>query len=135
MRVLIMLFLLVPILEIWFLVAAGRGIGWGPALLLCVLTGVIGAWLAKREGLQIFRLAQVQLSRGELPGEAILDGICVFMGGLLLLAPGFLSDIVGFLLLIPYIRGIAKLFIKRWLYKRIRNGQLNIFTFNRFNRF
>ncbi|GED13887.1 FxsA family protein [Aneurinibacillus migulanus] len=135
MRVLIMLFLLVPILEIWFLVAAGRGIGWVPALLLCVLTGVIGAWLAKREGLQIFRLAQVQLSRGELPGEAILDGICVFMGGLLLLVPGFLTDIFGFLLLIPYTRGIAKLFIKRWLYKRIRNGQLNILTFNKFNRF
>jgi UPF0716 protein FxsA len=135
MRILIVLLLLVPTLEIWLFIAAGNGIGWVPTLLLCILTGVIGAWLAKRQGLQIFQLAQLQLSRGELPGEAILDGICVFAGGLLLLTPGFFSDIVGFFLLVPYTRSIAKLFIKRWLNKKIKNGQVNIFTFNKFNRF
>jgi UPF0716 protein FxsA len=135
LRILILLLLIVPTLEIWLLVAAGRGIGWIPTLLLCILTGVTGAWLAKREGLQIFQLAQLQLSRGELPGEALLDGICVFAGGLLLLTPGFFTDILGFLLLFPYTRGVPKLFIKRWLYKKIQSGNIQMFMFNRFNRF
>ncbi|MBN6188012.1 membrane protein FxsA [Aneurinibacillus sp. BA2021] len=135
MRMLIALLLIVPTLEIWFLIAAGNGIGWIPTLLLCLFTGVAGAWLAKRQGLQIFQLAQMQLSRGEIPGETLLDGICVFAGGLFLLTPGFFSDLLGFLLLIPYTRSIAKLFMKRWLYRRIQTGQLNVFTFNRFNRF
>lgn len=135
MRILLIVLLVVPILEIWFLIAAGNGIGWIPTLLLCVFTGVAGAWLAKRQGLQIFQLAQMQLNRGQIPGEALLDGICVFAGGLLLLTPGFFSDFLGFFLLIPYTRGIVKLFFKRWLHKRIQTGQLNVFTFNRFNRF
>ncbi|AMA73969.1 MULTISPECIES: FxsA family protein [Aneurinibacillus] len=135
LRVFIAILLIVPVLEIWLLAAVGKGIGWLPTLLLCILTGVIGAWLAKRQGLQIFQLAQVQFSRGELPGEAILDGICVFAGGLLLLTPGFFTDIAGFLLLIPYTRGIAKLFMKRWLYKKIQSGNTQIFIWNRFNRF
>ncbi|MFT9848308.1 FxsA family protein [Aneurinibacillus sp. REN35] len=135
MRILLVVLLVVPILEIWLLIAAGNGIGWIPTLLLCVFTGVAGAWLAKRQGLQIFQLAQMQLNRGQIPGEALLDGICVFAGGLLLLTPGFFSDFLGFFLLIPYTRSIVKLFFKRWLHKRIQTGQLNVFTFNRFNRF
>jgi UPF0716 protein FxsA len=135
LRVLIVLLLLIPVLEIWLLMATGKAIGWVPTLLLCILTGVTGAWLARRQGLQFFRLAQLQLSRGEMPGEVILDGIFVFMGGLLLLTPGFFTDFLGFSLLIPYTRGIARLCTKRWLDKKIRNGQFNVFTFNRFNRF
>jgi UPF0716 protein FxsA len=132
LRILILILLIVPTVEIWFLLTAGHIIGWFPTLLLCIATGVAGAWLAKREGLHIFHLAQIQLSRGQLPGEAILDGICVFAGGLFLLTPGFLSDFVGFFLLFPYTRSIAKIFLKRWLRRKIQSGQIEMFNFNRF---
>ncbi|WCK55513.1 membrane protein FxsA [Aneurinibacillus sp. Ricciae_BoGa-3] len=127
MRILVMILIVVPTLEIWGLLTAGRAFGWLPTLAMCVFTGVVGAWLAKREGLQIFKLAQLQMSRGQLPGEAILDGICVFTGGIFLMLPGFFTDIIGFFLIFPYTRGISKIFIKRWLWRKVQSGSIQFF--------
>lgn len=95
MKVLVALLLIIPTLEIWGLVTAGQNFGWLPTLLLVISTGVIGAWLAKRQGLQIFQNAQRQLQQGQIPGEVVLDGIIVFAGGLTLLTPGFFTDLLG----------------------------------------
>lgn len=97
-KIIAAILIIVPTLEIWGLTAAGKTFGWFPTLLLVILTGVVGAWLAKKEGLRVWRSAQIQLQQGQLPGEAILDGLSIFAGGLLLLTPGFFTDTIGFLL-------------------------------------
>lgn len=130
MKILVPILIIVPAIEIWGLITAGQAFGWLPTLALVILTGVAGAWLAKRQGLRIFQLAQSQLQRGELPGEAILDGILIFAGGLVLLTPGFFTDALGFLCLIPVTRGMIKTYMKAWLWKNIQNGSLNFYGGN-----
>ncbi|KEF39572.1 protein affecting phage T7 exclusion by the F plasmid [Schinkia azotoformans MEV2011] len=126
MRLLILLLILVPALEISVLVLSGNTIGFLPTIVLMVATSFIGAWLAKTQGLKAFRDAQTQMSYGQLPGESILDGICILIGGLLLLTPGFISDLFGIVLLLPATRVFFKNSIKKWLEKKLRNGQFYI---------
>jgi len=121
MRFLTIIFILIPILEISVLLISGKTIGVLPTLLLLFLTGIIGAWLAKRQGLETMRKMQEQLRYGQIPGDAIVDSICIFFGGLLLLTPGYITDICGFLLLLPFTRNKLKpvLFslMRRWIEK------------------
>lgn len=124
LRLIILLLIIVPALEIWGLVTVGNLIGAWPTVLLVIATGIAGGTLARREGLSTLRLAQLQLSRGELPGEAMLDGVCILGGGLLLLTPGFFTDIVGIPLLLPYTRGIVKWWVKRQLTRMIGEGRV-----------
>lgn len=91
-----------------------------------VSTGFIGAWLAKNQGLKAFRDAQTQMSYGQLPGDSILDGICILVGGILLLTPGFITDLFGIVLLLPSTRVFFKKGMKNWLEKKLRNGQFYI---------
>jgi UPF0716 protein FxsA len=114
-RILVILMIVVPALEIWGIIQAAQWIGGWPTFLLIISTGGIGAFLAKREGLRVWSEAQHRLSRGELPGDALLDGICILSGGLLLLTPGFITDTMGFLLVFPGTR----YWIKKWLLKQI----------------
>ncbi|PTX63229.1 UPF0716 protein FxsA [Melghirimyces profundicolus] len=123
-RILVLIMILVPALEIWGLVTVGEVIGAWPTVLAVIATGVAGGYLARWQGLQTLRLTQIQLNNGELPGDALLDGICILSGGLLLLTPGFFTDAVGFLLLVPYTRGLVKLFIKRRLTRMIEEGRV-----------
>ncbi|HHW37169.1 MAG TPA: membrane protein FxsA [Bacillales bacterium] len=126
MRLLIVLLILVPALEISVLVLSGNTIGFLPTIVLMVATSFIGAWLAKTQGLKAFRDAQTQMSYGQLPGESILDGICILFGGLLLLTPGFITDLFGIVLLLPPTRVFFKNSIKKWLENKLRNGQFYI---------
>ncbi|MBS4212976.1 MULTISPECIES: FxsA family protein [Neobacillus] len=126
MRYLLLLIIAVPAAEIGFLLLSGKTIGVWPTILLIILTGVLGAYLAKREGLQTIRKAQEQFRMGQIPGDAVLDGICIIIGGILLLTPGFLSDIFGFLLLFPPTRKPVKLLMINALRKRIEKGNIRI---------
>ena len=126
MRYLIILFIAIPAAEIGLLLFSGKTIGVWPTILLIILTGVIGAYLAKREGLQTIRKAQEQLRNGEIPGEAVLDGICILIGGILLLLPGFITDISGFLLLFPLTRRLFKLLMINSIRKKIKRGNIKI---------
>lgn len=126
MRYLIILFIAIPAAEIGLLLFSGKTIGVWPTILLIILTGVIGAYLAKREGLQTIRKAQDQLRNGEIPGEAVLDGICILIGGILLLLPGFITDISGFLLLFPPTRRLFKFLMINSIRKKIKRGNIKI---------
>lgn len=128
MRFLLLLFIVVSALEIGLLVLSGHLIGVWPTIGLIILTGVIGAWLTKKQGAEVLKLAQVQLRNGDVPSEAILDGVCVLAGGVLLITPGFISDTCGFLLLIPWTRAVIKVWIRRWLKEKIRRGSPTFFT-------
>jgi len=125
-KVLLLLFIIVPAIEMWGLITVGRWIGALPTIGLVILTGVLGAWLAKQQGLQVARLVQLQLARGEMPTDALLDGILVLSGAILLLTPGFVTDTVGFLLLFPYTRAVIRHGLKQWIRSLIASGKITL---------
>jgi UPF0716 protein FxsA len=122
--VLLALLVLVPAVEIFVLLQIGALIGPAPTFLLLLLTGVIGAWLAKREGLAVLGTLQQDLQRGLPPGERVMEGALVVVGGLLLVTPGVVTDVVGVLLLFPPARRWLAPRALRWLMGRIQVGAL-----------
>lgn len=107
-----LLFIVVPLLELVLLVKIGQVVGLFPTIALVIFTGVTGAWLARAEGLRVFFQFQKELASGKLPGQALLDGLSVLVGGAVLLTPGVLTDLFGFSLLFPPTR--------RWMQRRVR---------------
>lgn len=102
--VLLLLFLLVPLTEIYFLIVVGGWIGALPTIALVVLTALIGATLARHQGLVTLQRVQASMARGELPAIEMLEGALLLVGGLLLLTPGFFTDAAGFVCLFPWTR-------------------------------
>lgn len=108
------LFLLIPIIEIFFLIKVGEVIGAIPTIILVVLTAVIGAGLLRQQGLSTLARFQQNLSTGKLPAQEMVEGILLAVGGALLMTPGFVTDTMGFLCLVPFSRQwIAKAIMKR----------------------
>ncbi len=97
---LFLIFLSVPLIEIYLLIEIGGVIGAPATVFLVVFTAVLGALLLRQQGLYTLQKVQQQMSRGEMPAMAMLEGVCLVIGGVLLLTPGFLTDSIGFLLLI-----------------------------------
>lgn len=124
LKLFILLLIVVPALEIGVLVLSGNTIGIPWTILLVIFTGVLGAWLAKKEGLQTIRLAQLQLQQGQIPSGVILDGLCILVGGVVLLTPGFITDAIGFFLLVPNTRAIAKAFFQKIFNRMLQNGSI-----------
>lgn len=98
---LLLLFIVVPILELYVIIQVADGIGVVETIFLLILVSVIGAWLVKREGLSVLRKVQTQLAQGQMPTKQIVDGALIMLAGALMLTPGFITDAVGVLLLIP----------------------------------
>ena len=107
MPVLVLLFLVLPLVEIYVLIQVGQVIGALPTIGLCVLTAIVGGGLLRQQGFQTLRRAQDNLARGQVPAHEMIEGIALAVGGALLLTPGFVTDAVGFLCLLPFTR--------RWL--------------------
>jgi UPF0716 protein FxsA len=103
-RSLFILFLLVPLIEIYFLIQVGEEVGAGWTIFLVVATAVIGAGLLRLQGLNTMQRAQQSLAQGQLPALTMLEGVALLISGGLLLTPGFFTDIIGFLLLVPPLR-------------------------------
>jgi len=116
------LFILIPILEFTVLIEIGRRIGTLYTLMLVFGAGIAGAILARMEGLRILSRIQEDLRAGTMPAEQLFDGLLVLVAGVLLITPGFLSDIAGLLLLFPPSRYPIKLLLRRlvrqWIYTR-----------------
>lgn len=127
LRILVVLFVVVFGLELWGLITVGSMIGGWNTVFLVILTGLFGAWMAKQQGVQVFRMVQFQLARGQMPTETLIDGALVLIGGILLLLPGFFSDVIGLIFLIPYTRMILRHFLKRWLWSLISSGRIQLF--------
>lgn len=132
LRILVFIIIIVPVIELWGLLTASHWIGWPLTLAICILTGFAGAWLARTQGMRVLMQAKRQLDQGQIPGDALLDGICILAGGIFLLTPGFFTDVIGFFLLLPWTRTIAKSFMRNWLKKKMDSG--NFYIINRFNR-
>ncbi|MFP3388595.1 FxsA family protein [Brevibacillus sp. SIMBA_040] len=127
LRILVVLFVVVFGLELWGLITVGSMIGGWNTVFLVILTGLFGAWMAKQQGVQVFRMVQFQLARGQMPTETLIDGVLVLIGGILLLLPGFFSDVIGLIFLIPYTRMILRHLLKRWLWSLISSGRIQLF--------
>jgi UPF0716 protein FxsA len=113
-RMLLALFLIVPIIEIYLLIKVGGLIGAIPTVFLVVFTAVLGALLVRQQGFATLARVQESMARGELPALQLLEGVLVLFGGVLLLTPGFLTDVIGFMLLVPRLRqGLIRWAINR----------------------
>jgi UPF0716 protein FxsA len=125
---LILLFTVVPALEFYLLFSIGSQIGAGNTFLIIILTGVIGAFLAKLQGLSVLMNIQETLNKGQIPATDIVHGFIVFGGGLLLLTPGFLTDVLGFCMVIPGTRHLIVLFLMNYFKKGVASGNIRFFT-------
>ncbi|WP_141504084.1 FxsA family protein [Paenibacillus luteus] len=121
--------IVVPFIELWGIFQVGSWIGGWNTFFILIVMALAGAYLAKAEGRKVWGEAQRQMQAGQIPGQSLLDGLCVLAGGLLLLIPGFLSDIVGITLLIPGTRAYYRQIMLHWIEKRIRNGNFRIGRF------
>jgi len=129
MRFLLFLFISIPILEMVVLIQVGGIIGAIPTVGLVVLTATLGIWLLRLEGMATLNQVQEKLGRGEIPGRELLEGIMLLIGGALLLTPGFVTDAIGFVCLLPFLRKpIAQWLINKGLMKYLNissNGQFS----------
>ena len=126
---LLIILIFMPILELYVLIESGRQIGVGPTVLLVVLTGIAGSWLMRHQGMALLGRVQRDLATGQLPPGTLLDGVLVLVGGILLLPPGFCSDLVGFSMLVPGTRRLWTRMVQRWLARQLASGRLNIRRF------
>ena len=90
------------------------------------MTGVAGAWLARSQGIELLRQIQNEMTRGQMPAMALIDGAMVLVGGLLLLTPGFFTDLSGFSFLVPLTRNFWRKVLSDWLQKQIAQGSVTI---------
>ncbi len=123
--VLFVLFIVVPIIELVVIIQVGQAIGALNTIAVLVLVGVVGAWLAKREGIAVYKRFRRQVEAGVVPGKEIADGFMIMLAGALLLTPGFVTDILGVLLLVPPVRAAIRAsalhrITRRVHYRRIR---------------
>jgi UPF0716 protein FxsA len=115
---LILLFIVVPIVEIYVIIQVGQAIGALPTIALLIADSILGAWLWRSQGRRVWNAFNQALAAGRMPHREILDGVMVIFGGALLLTPGFVTDIFGLLLLIPPTRAAIGGAITRLLMRR-----------------
>lgn len=124
-RIILAILIIVPAIEISVLIALGHFVGGWTTFGLILLSGFLGVYFAKREGRKVLEYARFEWSQGQLPAQHLLDGICIFLGGILLITPGFITDIFGFLLVFPYTRPIFKVMLLALIQRQISKGNIH----------
>lgn len=123
---LILLFTVIPLVELALLIKLGQVIGLFSTIAIVILTGILGASLARSQGFGIVQRIQNELARGQLPGDSLLDGALVLAGALLLLTPGMITDAFGFTLLLPVSRVFVKTYLKKYFRRKIKSDEIHI---------
>jgi UPF0716 protein FxsA len=116
---LVLLFVVVPILELFVIIQVGEAIGVLPTIALLIIDSILGGVLMRSQGRLAWRRFNAALSEGRIPHREVLDGALVIFGGALLLTPGFISDVLGIILLLPPSRALARALVSRRLIPRI----------------
>lgn len=129
---LLFLFTVVPLVELYLLLYLGTVVGFWPTVGIVAFTGVVGAGLAKHEGLRVWRKWQESLAGGAVPEDGVVGGLLVLIGGVLLVTPGVLTDLTGFLLLIPPTRKVIADVVRRRLERGVENGSVQVMGFGGF---
>ena len=112
---LLIIFIILPILELAVLLRLDNAIGLFQTIILIFLTGIIGAWLVRHQGINILFRIKKEINNGNIPAKEMIDGVMLLIAGAVLITPGLITDTFGFLLLIPYTRN----FIRKWIRNRI----------------
>ncbi|MEK3933909.1 FxsA family protein [Sporosarcina sp. FSL W7-1349] len=126
MKWLVLALIAVPTAELAILIYSGKTIGLFPTVAIILITGIGGAALAKKQGMKAWTDLNRRIATMETPGNAMIDSVCIFIGGLLLLMPGFITDLAGFLLLFKGPRNWLRPHIHKWLYKKMQNGTIRM---------
>lgn len=113
------LFFVVPIAELAVVISVGRQIGIGDTIVVMIAVSVVGAFLARRQGLGVLREVQRRMAAGEVPGKELTDGLLVLVAAVLLLTPGFITDAVALLLLVPPVRAALRALVRRRFEHRV----------------
>ena len=125
---LILLFVSLPLIELIILVKLGEVIGFWATISMVIITGILGASLARYQGFAALQKIQLELANGNIPTYELIDGLLILIGGIVLLTPGLLTDLFGFSMLIPWVR----LQVKGWLHKKFgdwtQSGQTQFFV-------
>ncbi len=117
---LFLLFVTTTLLELALIIEVGKRLGAVTTILLILFTAIIGAYLAQTQGLSILAKIQLELNQGQLPSNQLLEGLLVLIGAILLLTPGFLTDTVGFLCILPFSRYWIRERLKKYLRQRAK---------------
>jgi len=120
--VLALLFVVLPVAEIYVLIQIGQVIGAWWTVLLLIADGILGSWLMKHQGTRAWRALREALDNRRMPARELADGALILVGGTLLLTPGFLSDIVGFFCVLPFTRPVARRALTGWLTRKFLDG-------------
>ena len=112
-------FILVPLVEIYVIIQIGQVIGAWWTILLLIADSLLGSWLVKREGGRAWQALRVALQEGRMPHKELADGILILVGGLLMLTPGFVLDIVGAICILPFTRPIGRRFLSGVISRRL----------------
>jgi UPF0716 protein FxsA len=121
-----LLFILIPILELAVLVKLGQTMGFWPTLTLVLGTGFLGAHLARSAGVKLLTHVRSEMNAGRVPGDALLDGLAILVGGILLLTPGLITDVAGIALLFGPTRRWIQARAKRWFESQVQMGRVNV---------
>jgi len=120
---LFLLFLIVPVIEIYLLLKVGSLIGAVPTVAILLLISLVGAYLVRSQGLKTFTLIRSELGQGHLPAAQLLDAFLILIGGLLLTTPGFFTDFLGIFFLITPTRIVIKRWLGLWLQAKLASGR------------
>jgi UPF0716 protein FxsA len=121
---LLILFIIIPVTELYILIEVGKKIGSLTTIGIIIFTGILGAYLVKNQGFVILKKIQNDLNDGIMPGDSLIQGAIILIGGILLLTPGFVTDIAGFIFLIPVSRNVVKKYLLKWLKGKIKEGNI-----------
>lgn len=124
MKWLVLTLIVVPVIEIGVLLWSSQTFGLPITLLIILSTGILGAILAKTQGLKAIRDVQLQMKNFQAPGDAMVNALFVFAGGLLLLSPGFVTDLFGFMFLFSGTRQLFKPIVYKWIRSKMKKGQI-----------
>jgi len=121
---LLILFIIIPLVELYLLVVVGSRVGLPATILLVILTGAWGAYLAKSQGYSILGRIQAETAAGRVPTKELIDGLLVLIGGIVLLTPGLLTDLAGFCLMLPGFRAIIRERVKKKFASQVGDFQM-----------
>jgi UPF0716 protein FxsA len=125
---LFLLFTCIPLVELYLLLQIGSVIGAVNTFLLVIITGVLGAYLAQQEGIRTLERIRTLMARGEMPGEPLIDALLILVAGFVLITPGILTDLLGFLMLIPATRAPIRRRIKGQLERKFSTSNAAVYT-------
>ena len=123
---LIALFIGLPIIELALLFELHGLVGFLPTVMLVLLTGIAGATLVRRQGLAILLQIQREMAIGNVPAPQMIDGVMVLLAGTLLVTPGLITDVAGFLLLIPFTREQIRIWLKKKIEEKVQGGYIQV---------